>query len=179
MQIPTSVGTGTSKQAAYAQICAQLQNLLSEETNLIANAANTAALLFHSLPDVNWVGFYFANGDEELIVGPFQGKPACVRIPFGKGVCGTAAATGESVIVPDVSDFPGHIACDPDSKSEIVVPLLNWGKVVGVLDLDSAIPNRFDEDDCEGLEAVAALFLSSQGETDIAVPDFEDEAAAQ
>ena len=176
MQISSSVGVASSKHAAYEQICAQLQGLLENETNFVANAANTAALLFHSLPDVNWVGFYLAAG-EELTLGPFQGKPACVRIPFGKGVCGTAAATGETVAVPDVQDFPGHIVCDPASRSEIVVPLLNWGRVLGVLDVDSAVPNRFDDDDKEGLEAIVSIFLSAQAHADEEFPDLEEQAA--
>jgi len=120
--------------------------LLGDERNFIANAANTSALLFQSLPDVLWVGFYIAEG-KELVLGPFQGKPACSRLPFGKGVCGTAASKRKTVVVPDVNRFSGHIACDIASQSEIVVPLLNWGKVLGVLDIDSATANRFDHDD--------------------------------
>jgi L-methionine (R)-S-oxide reductase len=173
MQPLTPVPPATSKPELYQQICAQLQELLRDESNLIANAANTAALLYHSLPDVNWVGFYFVQ-DEELVLGPFQGKPACVRIRIGEGVCGTAAQTAESVIVPDVNQFPGHIACDTASQSEIVVPLLNWGNLVGVLDLDSPSLARFDEDDLEGLESVAAVFLSAQATNP--VPDLSDEA---
>lgn len=164
-----------SKNALYQQICEQLQELLGEERNFIANAANTSALLFHTLPDVSWVGFYFTDGDD-LVLGPFQGKPACVRIPFGKGVCGTAASKGESVIVPDVGKFRGHIACDPSAKSEIVVPLVNWGHVSGVLDLDSASVKRFDEDDRDGLESVVSVFLSCQATQDL--PDLSEDAAA-
>lgn len=160
IQPPTPGQSTTSKPEFYQQICAQLQELLKNESNLIANAANTVALLFHSLPDVNWVGFYLADGDQ-LVLGPFQGKPACVRIPFGKGVCGTVAQSGESLIVPDVSQFSGHIACDSASRSELVAPLWNWGKFIGVLDLDSPLLNRFDEDDREGIESAAAIFLSS------------------
>src|SRR6185437_4677939 len=118
-----------SKYAIYQQICEQLQELLGGETNFVANAANTSALLFQSLKDVNWVGFYIAEG-QELVLGPFQGKPACVRIPFGKGVCGKAAAEGKTIVVPDVNRFSGHVACDAASRSEIVVPLLNWGKLL-------------------------------------------------
>jgi GAF domain-containing protein len=173
MQPLTPVPPATSKAELYQQICAQLQELLKDEQNLVANAANTAALLYHSLPDVNWVGFYFTE-DEELVLGPFQGKPACVRIRIGTGVCGTAAQRAESVIVPDVNLFPGHIACDTASRSEIVVPLLNWGNVLGVLDIDSPSLARFDEEDLEGLESVAAVFLSAQA-TD-PLPDFSDEA---
>lgn len=161
MQPPTSLPFSAQKAEFYQQLCAQLQELLKGESNFIANAANTVALLFHSLPDVNWVGFYLAEG-EELILGPFQGKPACVRIRFGKGVCGTVARTGESLIVPDVNEFPGHIVCDTASRSEIVAPLWNWGKFIGVLDVDSPLINRFDEDDQEGLESAMAVFLSAQ-----------------
>ena len=166
---PTS---GIPKRELYAHVCEQLQALLEGEEDFVANLANTAALLFHSLPDVNWAGFYLAQG-EELVLGPFQGKPACVRIPFGKGVCGTAASTGEPVLVPDVNDFPGHIVCDPDSRSEIVLPLMTWGRVLGVLDIDSALLGRFDDDDCEGLESVVSILLAQSGGT---VPDLNAEA---
>jgi GAF domain-containing protein len=163
-----------TKYALYQEICEQLQELIANETNFTANAANVCALLYHSLPDVSWVGFYLAEGDE-LVLGPFQGKPACVRIPFGKGVCGTAAASGETVVVPNVNEFPGHIACDSASQSEIVVPLLNWGSVLGVLDIDSTNLNRFDEEDAEGLESVVSVFLSSQTTNDL--PDLSEAAA--
>ncbi len=119
-----------------------------------------AALLYHGLPDLNWAGFYFAQG-RELVLGPFQGQPACVRIPWGIGVCGTAAARGETVLVPDVHDFPGHIACDPVSQSELVVPLVEGGKVTGVLDLDSPRLHRFNEDDRAGCEHLVAIFLGA------------------
>jgi len=165
-----------AKYALYQQVCEQLQGLIGEESNLVANAANTSALLFQVLPDVNWVGFYLAEGDE-LVLGPFQGKPACVRIPFGKGVCGTAAAERKTIIVPDVDQFPGHIACDSVSRSEIVVPLLNWGRVLGVLDVDSASLNRFDEEDEEGLESVVSIFLSSHPTNDL--PDLSEGAAEE
>lgn len=164
----------SSKYQLYQEICEQLQELLGEEKDFIANAANTSALLFQKLPDVNWVGFYTSEG-KELVLGPFQGKPACVRIPFGRGVCGTAAANRESIIVPDVNHFPGHIACDTSSKSEIVVPLLNWGKLLGVLDIDSASLGRFDEDDREGIESVVSVFLASQATQDL--PDLSEQAA--
>ena len=150
-----------SKYALYQQICEQLQALLGEEQDFIANAANTSALLFQMIPDVNWVGFYTAEG-HELVLGPFQGKPACARIPFGKGVCGTAAQQRKTVVVADVSRFPGHIACDAASRSELVVPLLNWGKLLGVLDIDSASLSRFDDEDKEGIESVLSVFLASQ-----------------
>lgn len=162
-----------SKQELYRRICDELHCLLGEENDFIANAANTSALLFHSLPDVNWAGFYIAE-ETELVLGPFQGKPACARLPFGKGVCGTAAAEHRTVVVPDVSQFPGHIACDEESRSEIAIPLLNWGRVIGVLDLDSATLDRFDEDDREGLEAVAAVFIASQSSGEL--PDLDQQA---
>lgn|SRR5579875_90943 len=165
--------TETPKSELYRQICDQLHHLLKDETNLIANAANTAALLFHRLPNVNWAGFYFVE-NQELVLGPFQGKPACTRLPVGKGVCGTAAAERRTIIAPDVNQFPGHIACDPDAKSEIAVPLLNWGKLVGVLDLDSPLLNRFDEDDREGLESVAAIFLAAEHAGEL--PDLDRQA---
>lgn len=169
-----SVARGASKPEFYSDLCEELQQLLKDESNFVANAANTSALLFHALPDVNWVGFYVAAG-QELIVGPFQGKPACIRLPFGKGVCGTAAAERRTIVVPDVKQFPGHIACDPASRSEIVVPLLNWGKLIGVLDIDSASLNRFDEEDKDGLESVASIFLASLATNDL--PDLSEEAA--
>ncbi|HEV2110362.1 MAG TPA: GAF domain-containing protein, partial [Gammaproteobacteria bacterium] len=128
--------------------------------DLVANAANFSALLYHGLPDLNWVGFYFMQ-DGELLVGPFQGKPACVRIALGKGVCGTAAETRQTQVVPDVNKFPGHIFCDGDSLSELVVPLIKDGKVLGVLDLDSPKLARFDQEDKAGLEALARVFLES------------------
>jgi GAF domain-containing protein len=163
-----------AKFALYQEICDQLHNLLVDERNLVANAANTAALLKQLLPDVNWVGFYFIE-DGDLVLGPFQGKTACTRIPFGKGVCGKAAAEARTIVVPDVSKFEGHIACDPDSQSEIVVPLLNWGKLRGVLDVDSASLNRFDADDEEGLESVVSVFMASLASDDL--PDLSEEAA--
>ena len=162
------------KPVMYRDLASALEGLMAGETDAVANMANAAALIWETLPDVNWVGFYLAQG-EELVLGPFQGKPACVRIPFGKGVCGKAAETGETVIVPDVGKFSGHIACDPASRSEIVVPLLNWNRTLGVLDIDSASLNRFDEDDREGLESVASVFLASQTTDDL--PDLSEEKA--
>lgn len=145
------------KPALYRQLLQQLNSLIAGERDCIANLANGAALLYHSLPDVNWAGFYLLKGGE-LVVGPFQGKPACVRIPLGKGVCGTAAAQRTTQVVPDVNQFPGHIFCDSASRSEIVVPMIRNGEVIGVLDLDSPKRARFDEEDRKGLEAfVAAL----------------------
>ena len=144
----------------YARLVQELAALLAGEQDLVANAANTAALLFDALPGINWAGFYFLK-DGELVVGPFQGKPACVRIALGRGVCGTAAAQRRTLLVPDVHEFPGHIACDAASRSELVVPLLRGTTLVGVLDIDSPTAARFDADDARGLEAVAAAFLAS------------------
>ena len=153
-----------NKPADYARLAQELAALLAGERDLIANTANTAALIFGALPDVNWAGCYFLK-DGELVVGPFQGKPACVRIALGRGVCGTAAAQKRTLIVPDVHEFPGHIACDAASRSEIVVPLLAGGQLLGVLDIDSPRVGRFDEADARGLEALAALLVDSIGES--------------
>ncbi|EMT45455.1 MULTISPECIES: GAF domain-containing protein [Anoxybacillus] len=146
----TQAYTGT-KEENYALVIEQLQALISDEKNVIANLANAAALLNYFLHDINWVGFYVAEGNE-LVLGPFQGLPACVRIPFGKGVCGTAANEKRTVRVADVHAFPGHIACDAASQSEIVVPMIKNGRVIGVLDIDSPIKSRFDEMDEQYLE---------------------------
>lgn len=153
------VPTGT-KPDQYAELAEQAQALLAGESDRVANAANLAALVFHALPDLNWAGFYFHDG-RELVVGPFQGKPACVRIPLGKGVCGTAAATGRTQRVDDVHAFPGHIACDAASRSEVVIPLYAGDRLVGVFDLDSPLPGRFDAEDQAGLERLAGIFLES------------------
>jgi L-methionine (R)-S-oxide reductase len=150
----------TDKRAGYERLAKELAALLAGESDPIANAANTAAILFDALPEVSWAGFYFLRG-AELIVGPFQGKPACVRIALGRGVCGTAAARRTTLIVPDVNAFPGHIACDAASQSEVVVPLVAAEQVVGVLDLDSPRLSRFDEEDARGLERLAAVFLAA------------------
>lgn len=149
----------TDKPADYAQLRAELAALLSGEQDLIANAANTAALVFGALPEVNWAGFYFLRGGE-LVVGPFQGRPACVRIALGRGVCGTAALERRTLVVPDVHAFAGHIACDTASRSEIVVPLIRAGELLGVLDIDSPRPNRFDAGDARGLEEIARVFVA-------------------
>lgn len=149
-----------SKTGTYREIGLQLSGLFSGERNGLANTANMCALLYQMLPDVNWVGFYFLVGGE-LVLGPFQGKVACVRIPLGRGVCGTAAARRETLVVPDVNEFPGHIACDAASRSEIVVPLLQKGRLLGVLDLDSPSLSRFDHEDREGLESATHLLLES------------------
>lgn len=151
----------TDKAVLYDDLVAQLAALLEGETDPTANAANMAALLYHGLPELNWAGCYFTRG-KELVLGPFQGKPACARIPLGQGVCGSAAARGESVVVPDVHQFPGHIACDPASRSELVVPLISGGSVLGVLDLDSPSPGRFDDQDRAGCERLAAIFVAHQ-----------------
>jgi L-methionine (R)-S-oxide reductase len=150
--------TGLSKPELYREIETQLGGLMRDERNAIANAANVAALLYQMLPRLNWAGFYFLL-DGELVLGPFQGKVACIRIPLGKGVCGTAAQRRETQVVADVHAFPGHIACDAASRSEIVVPLIEGDRIWGVLDVDSPDPARFDADDAAGLETVASLFL--------------------
>src|SRR6516225_276857 len=142
------------KPGDYARLAQELTGLLAGESDRIANAANTAALIFAALPEVNWAGFYFLRGSE-LVLGPFQGRPACVRIALGAGVCGSAAAARHSVLVPDVAAFPGHIACDPTSRSELVVPLLRGDTLLGVLDLDSPLLGRFDELDRSGCEMLA------------------------
>ena len=150
----------TAKSELYDQLAAQLSSLLAGERDLIANAANFSSLIFHALPDLNWAGFYFEK-DGELVLGPFQGRPACVRIAFGQGVCGTAAANCATTIVPNVHEFPGHIACDSASNSEIVIPLMNGRRFIGVLDLDSPVPARFDEEDAAGLEGLVKILLLS------------------
>lgn len=147
-----------SRVEQYQQLQAQASALLAGERDRIANAANFSALLFHALPALNWVGFYFFDG-RELVVGPFQGRPACVRIALGRGVCGTAAATRQTQRVADVEAFPGHIPCDAASRSELVVPLLDGDRLVGVLDLDSPQLDRFDADDQAGIEALACIYL--------------------
>ena len=152
------------KGAAYAELAQSLRSLLDGERDLVANAANMAALLFWSLRDLNWAGFYLVEPERgDLLLGPFQGKPACVRIPVGRGVCGTAAARRETVLVPDVHAFPGHIACDSASNSEVVVPVIRDGTLLGVLDLDSPVHARFDEADARGLEALVRILVESLG----------------
>ena len=148
-----------AKTAFYRELCRQLEALLEGERDPIANAANTSALLFQLVPQLNWVGFYFLH-DNELVLGPFQGKPACVRIPVGQGVCGSAVARRRSIVVADVHAFPGHIACDAASRSELVVPLMRGQSVLGVIDLDSPLPGRFDDDDRAGIEQVATLYTN-------------------
>ncbi|HEY6985679.1 MAG TPA: GAF domain-containing protein [Rhodanobacteraceae bacterium] len=144
----------------YAELAEQARGLFAGERDRIANAANFAALVWHALPAINWCGFYFFDGNE-LVVGPFQGKPACVRIALGKGVCGTAAATRETQVVRDVHAFAGHIACDAASRSEIVVPLSDAGRLIGVWDVDSPDLARFDDEDRAGMERLCAIFMES------------------
>lgn len=151
-----------SKPAQYAQLLAQARALMHGEGDRIANASNLVALVYHALPKLNWAGFYFFDG-RELVVGPFQGLPACVRIPLDKGVCGAAASTRITQRIADVHEFPGHIACDSASRSELVVPLFqpSDGSLIGVLDIDSPEPDRFDAEDQLGLEAIAQAFVES------------------
>ena len=160
MMFQSAESSLTSKRELYDQLASQLSSLLAGERNLIANAANFSALIFHSLPDLNWAGFYFAQ-DGELVLGPFQGQPACVRIKIGQGVCGAGAAKCETVIVPNVHEFPGHITCDSASNSEIVIPLMKGGRLMGVLDLDSPSLSRFDEEDAAGLQRLVRILLAS------------------
>jgi L-methionine (R)-S-oxide reductase len=154
----TETRSGGGKAALYRDLAEELDALLTGETDATANAANAAAAIFHSLPQVNWVGFYFLR-DDTLVLGPFQGRPACVRIVVGAGVCGTAARERRSILVPDVDAFPGHIACDTASRSELVVPLLRDGDLLGVLDLDSPDLARFDAEDQAGCERLAAIVV--------------------
>ena len=149
-----------SKVELYEQLAAQLSSLLAGERDLIANAANFSSLIFHALPDLNWAGFYFLKNDE-LLLGPFQGKPACVRIAVGQGVCGAAAQSCITTIVPNVHEFPGHIACDSASNSEIVIPLMKGERFLGVLDLDSPLFGRFDEEDGIGLNRLLSVLIES------------------
>jgi L-methionine (R)-S-oxide reductase len=154
------VDSNLNKEESYREVAAQLSGLFSGESDGLANAANMCALLYQILADVNWAGFYFLQRDE-LVLGPFQGKVACVRIPLGRGVCGTAAERKEILVVPDVHAFPGHIACDAASRSEIVVPLVRNGRLLGVLDLDSPNLARFDQQDRAGLATAVELLLKS------------------
>ncbi|WP_186105748.1 GAF domain-containing protein [Burkholderia gladioli] len=154
-----STSPTATKSELYETLVAQARSLIESETDLVANAANFSSLVYHSLEGLNWAGFYLFDG-AELVVGPFQGKPACVRIPLGKGVCGTAARTRETQVVRDVHEFPGHIACDSASQSEIVVPLVaNDGALIGVWDVDSPELARFDDEDRRGMEALCRVFV--------------------
>lgn len=159
--LTSAASSGSDKPATYAELAAELAALIAGEPDLVANTANMAALIYHRLPELNWAGFYFARGGE-LVLGPFQGKPACVRIAWGKGVCGAAAARGRAIVVPDVDAFPGHIACDSASRSELVVPLVSAGRVAGILDLDSPRLARFDDADRAGCERLVAIYLEHQ-----------------
>jgi L-methionine (R)-S-oxide reductase len=151
---------GGDKVEFYRQLSSQLEALLAGERDSIANAANTSALLYQMMPDLNWAGFYIMR-EGELVLGPFQGQPACVRIPVGRGVCGAAVARKQSVLVEDVHAFPGHIACDAASRSELVVPLIRQSEVIGVIDLDSPLVSRFDAADLAGIERIAAIYLAA------------------
>ncbi len=157
---PIQAAQAASKSELYDELAEQARGLLHGERDLVANAANFAALVYHALPDLNWAGFYFYDG-VELVVGPFQGKPACVRIALGKGVCGTAATTRQTQVVADVDAFPGHIACDSASRSEVVVPLYDGERLIGVWDVDSPRLARFDEADRAGMERLAGIFVES------------------
>lgn len=156
----TATSLNGDKSQQYAQLAAQARALLDGESDRIANAANLSALVYHALPSLNWAGFYFFDGTE-LVVGPFQGLPACVRIPLDKGVCGAAASSRDTQRVDDVHAFPGHIACDAASRSELVVPLVKDGALVGVFDLDSPDPARFDVIDQQGIETIAAIYVEA------------------
>ena len=147
------------KPELYESLAVSLEALIGDERDALANLSNAAALIWEALPEINWAGFYIARGNE-LVLGPFQGRPACVRIAMGRGVCGTAAAKRETLVVPDVNEFPGHIACDAASRSEIVVPLVANGILAGVLDVDAPKESRFDEEDRKGLEKVAGILTS-------------------
>lgn len=151
----TPLPAGTPKAERYALLCEQVMAMIAGESDWLPNLANAASAVYASLPGLNWAGFYLLRGDE-LVLGPFQGQPACVRIEVGRGVCGTALEERRTQVVADVNSFPGHIACDPRSRSEIVVPVVVAGRAVGVLDLDSATPANFDDDDRLGLEALVA-----------------------
>ncbi|WCE09185.1 GAF domain-containing protein [Pseudomonas sp. JBR1] len=154
----TGVGAGLE---GYAMLAAQVEALLAGERNLVANAAQLSAFIYQEVPDLNWAGFYFVEGQDQLLLGPFQGKVACMRIPFSKGVCGAAARERRTQRVEDVHAFPGHIACDAASRSELVVPLIQEGRLVGVLDLDSPNPGRFSAADQAGIESVVAVFMAA------------------
>ncbi len=152
--------SGQAPASVYADLHRSISGVLSGESDLIANTANFAALVYHGVPDLNWAGFYFLRG-EELVLGPFQGRPACVRIAMGRGVCGTAALRRTSILVPDVHEFPDHIACDAASRSELVVPLIDGDRLIGVFDLDSPRPERFQAEDQTGIEAAVRLLMQA------------------
>ena len=154
----------TGKSDFYRELTSQLSALLEGESDAIANAANTAALLFQVMANINWAGFYFLRDGKELVLGPFQGLPACVRIPVGRGVCGAAVEQKHSILVEDVHAFAGHIACDAASRSELVVPLIGKGRILGVLDLDSPAVGRFDAEDQAGMERIASIYVAASAE---------------
>lgn len=154
----TTIDYASDPKERYSQLAAQLDALIAGEPNATANLSNASALLNQFFDRINWVGFYLME-DGELVLGPFQGLPACIRIPLGRGVCGTVAETGKGLVVPDVNVFPGHIACDAASRSEVVVPLFKDGKVFGVLDIDSPETDRFSDEDLEGLEKIADVLM--------------------
>ena len=156
-RMPTGI---SDKPGFYAALAQELNALLAGELDPVANAANAAAAIYHALPDLNWAGFYFLRGDE-LVLGPFQGRPACVRIALGRGVCGTAAVSRQTQVVADVDAFPGHIPCDSASRSEVVVPLFDGDRLIGVWDVDSPRLARFDDDDRVGMERLAAIFIDA------------------
>ena len=153
-----AIDPATPKPQLYRELVQATEALIGDETDALANLCNAAALVYHALPGINWAGFYLMRGSE-LVLGPFQGQPACIRIALGRGVCGTAAVRRETIVVPDVHAFPGHIACDAASRSEIVVPLVSEGELVGVLDIDAPEPDRFDELDRAGLESLATVLV--------------------
>ena len=153
---PYRSDTPAAKQAMFDDLRSMLKGMVEGESDLIANTANFSALVFNSMPDLNWAGFYL-HKQGELVLGPFQGKPACIRIKPGRGVCGTALATATTQLVPDVHAFPGHIACDAASRSELVVPVFSKGQVIGVFDLDSPLPNRFDQADADGIQSLVKV----------------------
>ena len=163
MFAPKTIDTD-DKAALYRELAQQLGGLLSGEHDSIANAANTAALLFNTLPDLNWAGFYFLKSPDEMVLGPFQGQPACVRIAVGRGVCGAAVEQRRTMLVEDVHAFADHIACDAASRSELVVPLVRGDRVLGVIDLDSPLLARFTLDDQRGIEAVAEIYLKASAD---------------
>jgi len=151
---------GPDGQADYAELARSLESLLAGERDLVSCAANTSSLVYHGVSDLNWVGFYLLDATSgDLLVGPFQGRPACVRIPLGKGVCGTAAAERRTLVVPDVHAFPGHISCDAASNSELVVPVIDGERLIGVLDLDSPRLGRFGDADARGIESLVEIFV--------------------
>lgn len=152
------VDSGATKSELYSQLAEQVRALIGDEPDFIANAANFSALVYHSIPDLNWAGFYFLK-DDELVLGPFQGEPACIRIKLGQGVCGTAAQQRQTIVVPNVHDFAGHIACDSASNSEIVVPLIKNEELLGVFDVDSPLIGRFDDEDAQGLNKLVEIFI--------------------